>query len=358
MSTNTVSVPLFDMKASLTPKLEADLKAAFARVLDSGSYVMGKEVQQFELEWAEYCGKKHCIGVGSGTEALLLALMAWKAQNNIGPYASVPVKTTPFTFWATTLSILQAGLHVDFMDVDPRTGNVAPQDFKGELALMVRMYGRPGNWTGYNLIEDMAHAHGQKILGRIGCFSFYPTKNLGCIGQGGAIVTDDSEIAELCYSMRDYGEKKRFHYEHLTGNHRLDAIQAAILRTKLPYLDVWNAERRVLAKAYIRGLHDVKGVFVPPDDPEHVYHIFGIRVKGRDSLKDYLDKWGIQSSVRYPVACHKQPAYPLKGYAYKHAESWADENLTLPLYPGMPLWMVDRVVEKIRDWVDLVPKEA
>lgn len=313
---------------------------------------MGYEVRTFEEEWANYCGKKYCVGVGSGTEALKLTLEACKIMKLCHPGYSVP--TTPFTFWATTQAILDAGLFPLYHDVDRLTGNLKDQDFHTSVALPVRMYGRKGNWRGTNLIEDMAHAHGQKPQGLAGCFSFYPTKNLGAIGQAGAVVTDSEALADMIRCLREYGEKERFHYRYHTGNHRMDELQAAILRAKLPYLDQWNQDRKELAMRYIAGLEGMEDlIVVPPFESDHVYHIFAIKVRnGRDDLSAFLSERGIGNAVRYPVCCHQQKANVASYYnqSFPRAEEWAATNLTLPLYPGMPSGYVDMTIEAIDTW--------
>lgn len=359
MSTKLNSVPLYDPEAVLSsaPGLDQKLESVFHQVLHEGCHVMGPEVKAFEEEWASYCGAKHCIAVSSGTDAIYLALMAYLELT--GLFGRVIVYTTPFTFWATSQAILHTPCCIPgYYDVEEETGNVQPIDFEANLAVMVHMYGRPGHWSGSSIIEDMAHAHGHKLTGLMGCFSFYPTKNLGAIGQAGAVVTNNTALNDLIRSMREYGEKERFHYYHLTGNHRMDELQAAILRAKLPYLDRWNAQRREIALTYIDGLKEMEDlIFVPPDEPGHVYHVFAIKTPQRDDLSKFLSAHGIQTSVRYPVCCHQLPIPSLSqrisiqsNHKLLNAEKWAAENLTLPLYPGMEPGQIWQVIDVIKAW--------
>lgn len=354
-STPSTSVPLFDLKAQYAV-LAPQLQKTCARVLASGYYVMGPEVAEFEAEWAQYCGRKHAVMVSTGTDALSLTLAALRLNPIFRLVNKDKVLTTPFTFWATTQAIIDANMKPEFIDIDPVTGNVPDQDFGGQPALMVPHYGRPGAWLGSNVVEDRAHAHGANysdvidhIKPRAACYSFYPTKNLGAVGEGGAVVTDDDILALCVREMRSYGEKQRFQYHTLTGNHRPHELQAALLRVKLPFLDVWNHCRRQAAKRYIDGLQEINGKFinVPPDHPGHVYHIFAILAEDRDNLAAWLKSQNIGSQVRYPICCHQQPAYPMKELCYPNAERWAAQNLTLPLYPEMTPDQTDYVIDRI-----------
>ena len=328
---------------------------------------MGEEVEAFESEWANYCKAKYCVGFSSCSDALYVAvrLLAKRGERVI---------TTPFTFFATSWAIIRAGCIPVFVDVDWGSGNLPDEDFKDELALPVHLYGRPGNWRGNRLVEDSAQAHGIPLTGRISCYSFYPTKNLGAVGQAGALVTNDEGIAKLAKELRNYCERGRFvHHGTAGGNLRMDELQAAILRAKLPHLKEWNRLRRGVAQVYrgflldlveeeeeIRQEEDLtvresyRWVRLPEDHPQHVYHIFAIRASNRDSLRAYLSEQGVQTAVRYPVPMHLQPA--LKGLDYSegdlpHAEAWARENLSLPMYPELNSTQVEYVCDKVREWV-------
>lgn len=340
----SMNVPLVDLKAQyLTIKQEVD--SAILRVLHSGSYVMGAEVALFEREWAEYCGAKYCVGVSSCTDALYLALRA------IGGKRSVT--TTPYTFFATTQAIISSGNYPVFVDVD-ETGNLPPMDFGDQVALPVNLYGRPGEWKGSNIIEDAAQSHGVPLRGKIACHSFYPTKNLGAFGQAGAVVTNDQALVDFIREMRTYCERERFVHYGVTGNYRMDELQAAILRTKLPYLGSWNGARRDVAREYRELLDPMKEVIrLPEDHPQHVYHIYAIRCKDRDDLAKYLGENGIQTSIRYPLPMHLQPALNYLGYHkgdFPNAEAWAKENLSLPMFPEMTGEQVEYVCDKVKEW--------
>jgi len=341
-----MNVPLVDLQAHyLSIKQEVD--SAVNRVLHSGSYVMGSEVEAFEEEWAEYCKAKYCVGVGSGTDALYLTLKALGINGQ-------KVITTPFTFFATTQAIIASGNFPIFMDVD-ETGNLPPVDFGDKVAIPVHLYGRPGEWKGGKVIEDSAQAHGLPLSGLAACFSFYPTKNLGAMGQAGAVVTNDLNLANEVRKLRTYGEVGRFVHYRLTGNHRMDELQAAILRIKLPHLRVWNEKRRIIAWKYYRGLEELSDIISLPEDTlGHIYHIFAIRTKDRDSLAGYLKGEGIQTSVRYPLPMHLQPALEYLQYKkgdFPQAEEWAKTNLSLPMYPELTAGQVEYICDKIKEWV-------
>ncbi|GAI88362.1 unnamed protein product, partial [marine sediment metagenome] len=236
-----MNVPLVDLKTQYQ-SIKPEVDRAINRVLHSGSYVMAEEVEAFEEEWAEYCKAKYCVGVSSGTDALYLTLKALGISGQ-------QVVTTPFTFFATTQAIIASGNYPMYVDVD-ETGNLPPVDFGDRVAIPVHLYGRPGKWKGSRIIEDSAQAHGLPLSGLAACFSFYPTKNLGAMGQAGAVVTNDLNLANEVRRLRTYGEAGRFVHYRLTGNHRMDELQAAILRAKLPYLSSWNKARRDRALQY------------------------------------------------------------------------------------------------------------
>ena len=340
-------VPLLDLKIQ-TENLREELDSAIHRVLSKGNYVMGEEVEAFEEEWARYCGAKYCVGVSSGTDALYLALLATIKDS------PRQVITTPATFFATSQAIVCSGNVPVFEDI-AKDGNLAPGGFGGHWALPVHLYGLPGEWSGSNVIEDTAQAHGIKLKGLAACFSFYPSKNLGALGQAGAIVTNDPVLFRGVVKMRTYGEGKRFVNYCLTGNHRMDELQAAVLRVKLPYLDLWNSQRRARASFYRDELMGLPGVALPKDHPDHNYHIFSIRVEGRDNLAEFLLSQGIQTAVRYPVPMHLQPALSFLGYQkgdFPEAEKWADENLSLPIFPEMTMEQVEYVCEKVKEWAE------
>lgn len=342
----SMNVPLVDLKSQCL-SIQQEIDGAINRVLHSGNYVMGQEVEAFEREWADYCKAKYCVGVSSCTDALYLALKALKVVGE-------QVITTPATFFATTQAIIASGNFPAFVDVD-ETGNLPPLNFGDHVAIPVHLYGRPGMWKGSKIIEDSAHAHGLPLSGLVACYSFYPTKNLGAIGQAGAVVTNDKGLADTIRGMRVYCERERFVHYGLTGNFRMDELQAAILRAKLPHVDEWNASRRTLAILYRLRLGCVNDIVqLPQDHPGHVYHMFTIRCRNRDSLAEYLKWCGIQTAVRYPVPMHLQPVLKYLGYRkgdFPVAEKWAETNLSLPMYPELKVYQIEYICDKIKEWV-------
>ena len=323
---------------------------------------MGGEVLQFEGEWAEYCKAKYCVGVSSGTDALYLSLVALKHH---GYYC---VETTPLTFFATPQACVMSGMGIVFYDVD-KGGLLAsfPENFVAHkhVWLPVNLYGRPAPIPPQGMVvEDAAQSHGIPLRGHLAAYSFYPTKNLGAMGQAGAVVTNDMGLADSIRELRTYGERERFVHYSTTGNHRMDEIQAAILRVKLPHLDKWNQLRRERAGWYNEELKvvDSQVVTLPEDHPQHVYHAYVIRVnrfssrlEKREGLARFLADHGVQTAVRYPVPMHLQPALSSLGYHagdFPEAEKWADENLNLPMYPELTKDMVKHVCRWIKEWVE------
>ncbi|MFH1798615.1 MAG: DegT/DnrJ/EryC1/StrS family aminotransferase [Candidatus Omnitrophota bacterium] len=332
----------------LSRKREID--EAIARVLKSGRYILGEEVARFECEFSEFIGVEYGIGVGSGTEALHLAL----AVCGIGP--GDEVITAAHTAVATVAAISLTGATPVFVDIEPECYTIDPQRVeeaitpKTKAIIPVHIYGHPADMDAitriakeYDLkvIEDCAQAHGAKYKGRrvgsvgdIACFSFYPTKNLGAIGDGGIVVTNDFGLAKKTKLLREYGWKER--YISVTGgwNSRLDEIQAAILRVKLKYLDEDNKNRMILAENYLEHLRDLPLVLPKKrDDSEHVYHLFVIKTNDRESLRDYLKEKGISTSVQYPVPVHKQAHYMSVNKVLPITEKIAGKILSLPMYP-------------------------
>lgn len=345
-------IPVLD----LTPEIEAlwdELMAAIQGVLKSGQFIMGPNVKAFEQEAAAYLGVKHAVGVNSGTDALVIALRA----AGIGPGAEVI--TTPFTFFATAEAVSQVGATPVFVDIDPRTFNINPELIEPAITprtsaiLPVHLYGQAADMDpimelaekyNLNVIEDTAQAFGGEYKGRklgtigdAGCFSFFPSKNLGAFGDGGLIATNDDEIAEKARMLRVHGAKKKYYNEVIGYNSRLDEIQAAILRVKLPHIDEWNEARRQAAYSYNKLLKDVPGVVTPYEAPyaRHVYHQYTIRLPGgmRDNVKQFLADQGIGTMVYYPVPVHRLPAYAGYNYSLAEAEKAAGEVLSLPIWP-------------------------
>ena len=350
----------------LARKVEID--NAVKRVMDSGWYILGEEVTAFESEFSAYTGVEFGVGVGSGTEALHLALAAC----NIG--SGDEVITVSHTAVATVAAIEQAGaipvfvdIESDFFTMDPRKIAVAITP-KTKAIIPVHLYGQPVDLDpilkiskkyGLRMIEDCAQAHGaaykNKRVGSYGdlaCFSFYPTKNLGALGDGGMVVTDHPELAQRLRLLREYGWAERF-ISHFPGfNSRLDEVQAAILRTKLRYLDQDNRLRAEIAAMYRSGLSGSE-ITLPTCRPDahHVYHLFVVRVPRRDALKEYLKNKNIAASIHYPVPVHRQPAYQgrLPGRdRLLETEQAAAEVLSLPIYPELNMTEVQAVIEAVR----------
>ncbi len=366
-----MQIPLVDLKAQYL-SIKPDIDAAIQRVIDNTTFIMGPEVAAFEEAFADYCGTRYAVGVSSGTGALFLALLA----HGIGP--GDEVITTPFTFFATGEAISQVGARPVFVDIDPVTYNIDPQLIEQAItpytkAIMpVHLYGQPADMDpileiaeryGLVVIEDAAQAHGSRYrgrragsLGHSACFSFYPSKNLGCYGDGGAVVTDDPKIAEAVAKLRNHGRTTKYEHDELGYGHRLDGIQAAILRAKLPYLDQWNAQRRERAARYTALLADL-----PVTPPEHlpytepVYHCYTIRLDDgldRDRVVTHLKERGIGVGVHYPIPLHLQPAYrflELEPGAFPVSERMAQQVLSLPIYAELTDEQQDYVVDVLRE---------
>lgn len=346
--------------------LRAELEAALRRVFDRGWFILGPELEAFEAEFAAYCGARYAVGVGSGTDALHLALRAC----GVGP--GDEVVTVAFTAVPTINAISLAGARPVFVDVDPRTRTMDPAQVEAALTprtralLPVHLYGHAADMAplrelaerrGLWLIEDAAQAHGTRYrgqrtgtLGHLAAFSFYPTKNLGAYGDAGAVVTDDDALARRLRLLRNYGQTDRYHHQIEGVNSRLDEVQAAILRVKLRYLDAWNAARRERAARYTAAL---AGLAVPWEAPwtEHTYHLYVVEVPQRERVQALLAEAGIGTLVHYPIPAHLQPAYTHLGVArgaLPVSERLADTVLSLPLYPELPLDQVDRVADALR----------
>jgi dTDP-4-amino-4,6-dideoxygalactose transaminase len=360
-------IPFVDLQAQYrTIKAEVDL--AVARVLENGQFILGPEVEAFEAEFAAFCGAKFAVGVNSGTSALHLSLLA----AGIGP--GDEVITVPMTFVATVAAILYTGARPVFVDIDRQSYTMDPDRLEAAITshtkaiLPVHLYGRMAKMDeittvakrhGLIVIEDAAQAHGAVFdgrragtIGEIGCFSFYPSKNLGACGEAGAVVTDDRNIARKIRMLRNWGQEQRHLHEHHGYNYRLEGLQAAVLRVKLRRLGEWTEARREHASLYDRLLRDgdVKTPAVAPDG-EHVYHIYGIRLSRRDEMLARLDEQGIQASVHYPVAVHLQPGYGALGYRkgdFPVAEALAREELSLPMYPELTEEQIRTVARAVR----------
>jgi dTDP-4-amino-4,6-dideoxygalactose transaminase len=344
-------IPVYDP----LPEVEflwPELEEAFRRVIRSGRYILGPEVEAFEEEVAAYLGVRHAIGVNSGTDALVIALRAL----GVGP--GDEVITTPFTFFATAEAISLVGATPVFVDIDPRTFNINPDLVPSAITprtkaiLPVHLYGLPAEMDpileiarshGLKVLEDCAQAFGatykgKKVgtLGDAGAFSFFPTKNLGGFGDGGLIATNSDEVAERARMLRAHGSRRKYYNEAIGYNSRLDAFQAALLRVKLSRVEAWNEARRQVASHYNELLAGLPGLVLPEVSPGHVFHQYTVRVLGgRDRVAEALAREGVGTMVYYPVPLHKLPVYAHMGAALSEAERAAREVLSLPIGPHL-----------------------
>ena len=355
-------IPFMDLRVG---EESAEVRAAIDRVLASGWFVLGPEVEAFEREFAEASGASRAVGLGNGTDAIALVLRAL----GIGP--GDEVITTPFSAAYTALAVLMTGARPVFADIDPERMTLDPAAAERAVTartaalLPVHLYGQAADMSalatladrkGLALIEDCCQAHlatcaGQPVgtFGAAGAFSFYPTKNLGALGDGGAVITSDAALADRITRLRNGGQSDRYHHVEAGVNSRLDEMQAAILRARLPRLARRTAERRALAAEY-RARLEGGPVKVPMEmDAGHVYHLFPVRSPGRAALQSRLRAAGIETLIHYPVAISQQPAFASTDPADNpNAIRAADEVLSLPLYPGLPLESVLAVVDALR----------
>ena len=373
-----MKVPLLDLKAQLTT-IEKEVKAAVNDVIDSTQYIMGPKVAELEEKISEYVGAKYATGVSSGTDALLISLMAL----DIGP--GDIVITTPFSFFATAGVIARLGATPAFVDIDPDTYNLSPDALrhwfgankekidKVKAIIPVHLYGQCADMDPileiageYNIpvIEDAAQAIGARYpskagikkagsMGTMGCFSFFPSKNLGAMGDGGMVVTNDAGINEKLNKLRNHGAKPKYYHALIGGNFRLDPIQAAILLVKLPHLDKWHSMRQKNAAYYDRNLN-IEGVKSPTVAYKREYHIYNQYVisvmEQRDELKKFLTENNIGTEIYYPVPFHKQECFRYLGYKsgdFPNSEYAATHTIALPIYPELTIEMQDYVIEKI-----------
>jgi dTDP-3-amino-3,4,6-trideoxy-alpha-D-glucose transaminase len=347
----------------------ADIEAAIARVIDQGWFVLGPEVEAFEAEFAAACGARHAIGVNTGTDALMLSLRAL----DIGP--GDEVITTPLTAAYTALAIRMTGAAPIFADIDPVRGTLDPAAIDAAVTprtravVPVHIYGQPADMAAIMavagrhrlaVVEDCAQAHlataaGRPVgtIGRLGAFSFYPTKNLGALGDGGAIVTNDEALAARLKRLRNGGQSQRYRHVESGVNSRLDEMQAAILRARLPRLPGWTAHRRALASRYRATLSSEVVTVLPERDSGHVYHLFTIHSAHRDDLQRSLAEQGIGTLVHYPIPVHRQPAFAdLRPAHCPEADAIAATVLSLPLHPGLVDDEVDQVARAVNQFAE------
>jgi dTDP-4-amino-4,6-dideoxygalactose transaminase len=396
-------VPFLDL---VTPhvELEEELVAVFTTALRTAAFVGGPEVEHFEREFAEFCGVRHCVGVGSGTDALRFALMA------AGVQPGETVVTVPNTFIATTEAICQAGTRPDFVDIDDRTYTMDPDKLRRYLetecthdpktgravnkrtgspvtaVIPVHMFGQTADMdsildlaTRYNLtvIEDACQAHGAEYfsrrqgrwrkagsMGRAAAFSFYPGKNLGACGEAGAITTDDEQLARRCQMLRDHGQSRKYVHDMVGYNGRLDAIQAGVLSAKLRHLSRWNVQRQERAHAYDNLFTEAGTAVTVPYVPRWsrpVYHLYVIRVVDRDRVQQDLAEAGIGTGIHYPIPLHLSKAHEsllFQAGDFPAAERAASEILSLPMFPGLSLESQTRVVAEVRASLAATPSGA
>lgn len=348
-------IPFFDMRAEVA-RVRADIESAIARVLDSGVFVGGAEVEGFERELAAVVGTSFVVGVSSGTDALLATFMA------LGVEPGDEVVTTPFTFFATAGAAARLGARVVFADIDATTLTLDPQAALSRVSVRTRaivpvhLYGHPSAMPDAPcaIVEDAAQSvGGSQLRGIAAAVSFFPTKNLGALGDAGAVLSNDVGLAARLRLLRTQGAQPKYHHVAVGGNFRLDALQAAILRAKLPHLVEWTANRRAHAMAYrdaFAAAHVPSELHLPAAHPLHVYHQFVIRAPRRDALREYLAAREISTEVYYPSALHMQPAFAKLGHgrgAFPVAERAADEVLALPIYPALPQGVPARIVDAI-----------
>ena len=367
-----MKIPLVDLKAQYS-SIKEEIERAIQKVIESRQFILGEEVEALEKEITPFLGVKHAIGVASGTEALLIALLAC----GVGP--GDEVITTPFTFIATAEAITQCGATLVFVDIDPRTYNIdfskiEPAITKRTKAILpVHLYGQPADMDsilelarkyGLKVIEDCAQAFGagykgKKVgsMGDAGCLSFFPSKVLGAYGDGGMVITNAPEIAEKVNMLRNHGSKQKYYYLIPGFNSRLDELQAAILRVKLRHIEKWISERRHKAALYVKLLREVEGVETPYEAPWgfHMFNYYTIRVRnGRGELQKSLASHGIATAVYYPLSLHLQEVYTSLGYKpgdFPWSEQAQEQVLSLPIYPELEEKQVEEIAKVIKDFM-------
>jgi dTDP-4-amino-4,6-dideoxygalactose transaminase len=365
-----MNVPFLDLKTQYKA-IKDEIHTAINEVMENTAFAGGPFVAKFEQEFAKFCNCKHAVGVGTGTDALWLSLMA------LGMGKGAEVITVPNTFIATAEAISLAGATPVFVDVEEKTNNMNPSLLEAAITkktkaiIPVHLFGQSADIDpimaiakkhGLYVIEDACQAHGSEYkgkktgsMGRTGCFSFYPGKNLGAYGEGGAVVTNDDALAAKMRMFRDHGQAKKYYHGIIGWNARMDGIQGAVLNVKLKYLQGWNDSRRKLAQEYTRQLSGVKQIITPQeaDYARHNYHIYAVRVEERDKLMAFLAEKGISCGIHYPVPIHLQDAYSFLNLdvgSFPIAEKCAAEYLSLPMYPELTSEQINYVAKEIKEF--------
>jgi dTDP-4-amino-4,6-dideoxygalactose transaminase len=364
-----MQVNFVDLKAQYQT-IKPEIDQAIEGVISNTAFVLGKAVEEFEKKFAVYCEAKHCLGVNSGTSALIMVLQA------LGVKEGDEVITTPNTFIATAEAISQVGAKPVFVDIQENSFNMDPTKLekaisgKTKAIIPVHLYGQTvdmdpileiANKKNIPVIEDACQAHGALYkgkkagsLGLAGCFSFYPGKNLGAYGEGGGVTTKSDEIAQKIKMLRDHGSAKKFYHEYIGNNCRLEGIQGAVLAVKLNHLEEWNDKRRKNADLYRKYLQGTK-VQLPEEMPfaKHVYHVFSIRVKDREKLIDFLKQKGVFTNIHYPIPIHLQNAYGFLGYkkgSFPVTELVVDEILSLPMFAELTEEQIKYTADCIKEF--------
>lgn len=363
-------VPILDLSKQ-HESIRSELDRVYKDVMDRDDFIMGKELEVFEANYSGFCETEHCVGVGSGTDALHLALRA------AGVGEGDQVITVPFTFTATAETIMEVGAEPVFVDIDPDTYCMDIDQLEEKLddrtraVIPVHMYGLPANMsriqeltedTGTVVIEDACQAHGalwkEKTVGGwgdLGCFSFYPAKNLGALGDAGAVVTPHENLAQNVRRLRDHGREGKYTHVIKGCNSRLDNLQAGFLNVKLKHITRWNELRRERATTYLEALEPVEQLKLPmePDEAYHVYHQFTVLCNQRDALKKHLETVGIDSAIHYPTPLHLQPAYhdlPYEEGDFPVSERVSDQVLSIPCFPEMTDDQQQYVIDSIQEF--------
>ena len=362
-------IPYLDLRAQMKP-LRAELDAVIARTLDNCSFCLGPDVVQFEQDFAKFCGAEHCVAFNSGTSALHIAMLLL----GVGP--GDEVITTPFTFVATSWAISYVGATPVYVDIDDATFNLDPKLIekaitpKTKVVMPVHLYGQPFNVEAIleicrkhklPLVEDSAQSHGAKFngkvvgtFGEISCFSFYPGKNLGAAGEGGALVTNNAAFAKRARALREHGSTVRYYHDEVGYNYRMEGIQGAVLGVKLPHLQKWTDARRRVAHRYHELLKGTPlQLPLEASFAESAYHLYVVRHPRRDELKAYLDANGVGCALHYPLPLHLQKCYANLGYKngdFPFAETAGRECLSLPIYPELTDAQIDRVAAAVKDF--------